>query len=185
MDFITTASNMANHAAKILLVLKYPSRWNELLIRTLCQRFEIYHAYSDVQIKDFGLESAITNITKKIIDENISIVIIDQEFFSLFHAGGIKAISEYAKVGLIFFDDCHNHYINRQNSCHADFVIVGPDPLEKLRYETYGITALSCALENNLVVPEHRQIAPGSPRPIDVFLLDMLINQEEESFLRP
>ncbi len=59
--------------------------------------------------------------------------------------------------------------MNRQNSCFADFVIVGPDPIERIQYESYGIPAYSFTLENDLIIPDNRQLPVGSPRPLDLF----------------
>lgn len=153
----------------IFIVFKTENRWNELLLRTLSSKFQVWYGFCKDALKEFGIEHVLANIASVVDEHNVQITIVDQEFFSLFHGGALREITRHTKVGLIFFDDCHNHYINRQNACFADFVITGPDPIERIQYESYGITALSFTLENDLVVPEIRQLPAGSPREVDLF----------------
>lgn len=169
MQFSFRPSTDARPRTNILLVFKTENRWNELLIETLASKFRVWHTHCKETLKKRGLEDTLINILSAIDDYKIQSVIVDQEFFSLFHGGAIRVIAQRAKVGLILFDGCHNHYMNRQNACFADFVIVGPDPIERIQYESYGIPALSFTLENDLIIPENRQLPAGSPRPVDLF----------------
>lgn len=169
MQFSFSPSTDANPRANILLVFKTENRWNELLLKTLTSKFHVWHTYCKEPLKERGLEDVLISIVSEISEHKIQSVIVDQEFFSLFHGGAVRVLAQRAKVGLIFFDDCHNHYMNRQNACFADFVITGPDPIERIQYESYGIPALSFTLENDLIVPENRQLPAGSPRPVDLF----------------
>lgn len=169
MNFFKLRTSETSPYGRILIVFKGKNRWNELLLKTLGSRFEVWYTYCGDHVKAFGIEDVLSRLRAEIDAQAILAAIVDQEFFSLFHGGALRELSKSTKVGLIFFDDCHNHYMNRQNSCFADFVIVGPDPIERIQYESYGITALNWTLENELVIPESCITAIGSTRTTDLF----------------
>jgi hypothetical protein len=156
--------------AKLLLVMPTDKpRWVSLLIRALQHRFDVRALFVENNVKENGTEKTLADIISILSSENISRLLIFQEFFSIFHLGVIQLLRDHAVTGLIFFDDVHNHAINRINAHYADFVIVGPDAFEQVRFENYGIPSVRFCLENEASLPLSIDVQNALARPIDVF----------------
>ena len=86
-------------------------------------------------------------INKKIISENIKIVLIEGDHLAINDFIVISQINNKIKKGLFLGDDPEWHQVNLISAAACDFVLT--DSLSSLKFKELGVNSIFCPVEAN------------------------------------
>ena len=176
----TDASADAKHRA--LVLFKFPSNWNHILITKLSHDFDLASVCLLDLIKAHGLVRAVDAINRIIAEKDIDVVFIDVEFFPVVDQRFLSRIEGHVIKVMLCFDDLLMHEFNAITAADADLVLTC-DPVSVLRYREEGIPSEFFVLEGDLGLYH----PTGASRDIDVLFfgsLDKADRREWVEYLR-
>ena len=123
---------------KVLIVFKYPHRWNNQVIKKFSNYYDTENLYIS-DLKNINFKEVINKINNLIKSKNIEIVVFDPDYFkfiNLFFIQKIKAKKKIIWTG----DDFELHSMNAITASECD-LILSTCPLSVLKYKEKGYQA--------------------------------------------
>ena len=123
---------------KVLIVFKYPHRWNNQVIKKFSNYYDTEKLYIS-DLKNINFKEVINKINNLIKSKNIEIVVFDPDYFkfiNLFFIQKIKAKKKIIWTG----DDFELHSMNAITASECD-LILSTCPLSVLKYKEKGYQA--------------------------------------------
>ncbi|NQU65919.1 MAG: hypothetical protein HQ517_16785 [SAR324 cluster bacterium] len=129
-----------------VILFKFKSRWNDLLISKLTHEFNISILFLSQLIDVNGFKKTVVIVNDYIVQKNIDVIFFDVEFFPEIDANFISDISTDVIKICMYFDDLLMHDFNAITASCSDLVLVA-DPISVLKYKEKGINAEFFPLE--------------------------------------
>ena len=123
---------------KVLIVFKYPHRWNNQVIKKFSNYYDTENLYIS-DLKNINFKEIVNKINNLIKSKNIEIVVFDPDYFkfiNLFFIQKIKAKKKIIWTG----DDFELHSMNAITASECD-LILSTCPLSVLKYKEKGYQA--------------------------------------------
>ncbi len=123
---------------KVLIVFKYPHRWNNQVIKKFSNYYDTENLYIS-DLKNINFKEVVNKINNLIKSKNIEIVVFDPDYFkfiNLFFIQKIKAKKKIIWTG----DDFELHSMNAITASECD-LILSTCPLSVLKYKEKGYQA--------------------------------------------
>lgn len=131
-----------------ILLIKSERRWAHHLVRKLSLRYNVKVIKAATTISDKGYDGLVSEINKKINDENAKTIFLALDFFYGLDIRFIVQIDPTIVKALVTFDDITLHEINSINAVGCDIVLTA-DPISCLKYKEKGIVSEYFCLESS------------------------------------
>ncbi len=123
---------------KVLIVFKYPHRWNNQVIKKFSNYYDTEHLYIS-DLKNINFKEVVNKINNLIKSKNIEIVVFDPDYFKFINLFFIQKIEARKKI-IWTGDDFELHSMNAITASECD-LILSACPLSVLKYKEKGYQA--------------------------------------------
>ena len=123
---------------KVLIVFKYPQRWNNQVIKKFSNYYDTENLYIS-DLKNINFKEVVNKINNLIKSKNIEIVVFDPDYFKFINFFFIQKIKAKKKI-IWTGDDFELHSMNAITASECD-LILSTCPLSVLKYKEKGYQA--------------------------------------------